>query len=373
MKQTENTNTETQPYQTNTLENGQNQSAQQGSPYQQPFNTPPIQQRPKRRGCCSIILIVFGVLILIGFISNLLSGNKEPSTKTVRNQSSEITKSENTPKTTAVSKDKDTKNNINEQIKKDPSTLDLTAALEKYNSTEYAFVTLADLDRYVVNMTGQNIYTVITIDEIDKEKIQANVGDGFMFQSFYTTMDYSPYFDEGDLVAVLGTVGESQSFLKADWTDIDECMVFAYGDTVKKYLKDSTDDVMIPYLSVSEKVANAEGTNNIREEEFKMLCKSYSYEDILRNPDNYKKKYIVISGTVDQTIDGTLDLYTSVFIIDASGNKWGGNITYKEGQSRMLEGDYVTIYGILNGTRKVKTIIGKQVTLPYIDIEYVAY
>ena len=45
------------------------------------------------------------------------------------------------------------------------------------------------------------------------------------------------------------------------------------------------------------------------------------------------------------------------------------NYTYKDNESRKLEGDNITVYGELNGTAKSETILGKQVIYPYVDIE----
>ena len=44
---------------------------------------------------------------------------------------------------------------------------------------------------------------------------------------------------------------------------------------------------------------------------------------------------------------------------------------FQDGESHLLEGDVVTIYGVCDGTTTAETLSGKQVTLPYVDIEYI--
>lgn len=105
-------------------------------------------------------------------------------------------------------------------------------------------------------------------------------------------------------------------------------------------------------------------------EDFKASCESLNYEDILRNPDENNGKNCVVSGTVDQIIEGWFDSFT-IFVTDSAGNKWGCVYSYKDGESRLLEGDGVTMYGTCKGTENTKTLLGQQVTLPRVDVEYI--
>lgn len=107
-----------------------------------------------------------------------------------------------------------------------------------------------------------------------------------------------------------------------------------------------------------------------KESSYKELCEKYDYNDILRNPDSYKKKYCKIDGTVDQIIEGWFGSYT-IYLMDDNGNKWGCTYSYKDGESHVLEGDYISVYGMLDGTGTVNTVLGAQVTLPYVDLEYI--
>lgn len=344
-----------------------------GQPHPQSYNTNYNKPQKKKGSCLKTILIVIGALIGLGILGSIFGGSSSKDQNTV-NSTDEVKKTEKekgVEEPEASNEDSEKIAEDDEEPTKDPSQLDLSDALAEFESGDYAYITLDDLSRYIVNMKGQKVYTIVELDEIYEDKLQSNIDDGFMFQSFMTSVDYTDYFKEGDIVAIYGTVGESQDYYVAVTTDIVDSKIFAYGDEAKKYKKNTTDESLAEFLVVTEEVANAEGKNSISEEEFKSLCESYSYENILRNPDSYKKKYVVLSGSVDQTVEGIMDLYTTLYITDDYGQKWDCTIYYKEGQSRVLEGDYVTVYGILNGTSTSTTVLGKQVTMPSVQIEYV--
>ena len=126
------------------------------------------------------------------------------------------------------------------------------------------------------------------------------------------------------------------------------------------------EDELSQHFSVNEEVAN---TSDITEEEYKNLCKEYSYDEIVRTPDNYKEKYCKLTGTVSQSVEGWFGQYT-IYISDMNGNIWGCTYSYDNGEAHMLEGDQVTVYGILDGTTTSETVLGKQVEMPYLYIEY---
>lgn len=56
-------------------------------------------------------------------------------------------------------------------------------------------------------------------------------------------------------------------------------------------------------------------------------------------------------------------------MIDSEGNKWGATYHYSDGERRVLEGDYITVYGTLKGTSSTRTVLGKQVVLPHISVD----
>ena len=344
------------------------------------------KKRKKKKRLLSIVMGAAGVLLLLGILSSIVSepGNRETAESEARasaeTQAEQSTQNEENlqdgqdAQETAKNDDEKGEGSATEarETWKGPDAIDYSIPRSALESGGYAYVTLADLDRYIVNMTGQNVYTVVQADKVEEDCIKADIGEGFTYQIFETVYDYRDYFKEGDLLGIFGTVGETTDGpFNMDWTHILNCQVFAYGENARAYQKETTDESMAGFLTLTEAVANSRGKNNISEDEFKSLCQYYPYEDILRNPDSYKNRYAVLAGTVDQTIEGAFGLYTSVFITDGNGDKWACTIVYKEGQSRILQGDYVTVFGILDGTSTSTTLLGKQVSMPSIDIQYV--
>lgn len=239
-----------------------------------------------------------------------------------------------------------------------------------FDTGEYLFITNEDLSKYCVNMQGVKIYVVTDVDDMKDNLIQSTLADGFMMSGFDVGDNYSKYesmVEKGDTVAILGTVAENTdySFFGSSVRLID-CKIFAIGEEAESYKKDKTDDGLSQYLVVTEEVADS---NDVSEEDYKSLCQQLNYEDILRNPDSYDGKYCIVSGTVDQVIEGWFGSFT-IFVMDENGNKWGCTYSYDEGETHILEGDSVVMYGKCNGVENTETVIGEQVTLPHIDIEY---
>jgi hypothetical protein len=154
-----------------------------------------------------------------------------------------------------------------------------------------------------------------------------------------------------------------------DSIEMNDCLIVAYGDDVSKYKKESSDSSLSQYFKVTEGVANSSSTE-VSESDFKNLCSVLSYNDIMRNPNNYKGKYCKVSGTVDQVIEGLFSTVT-IYVLDGNGNKWECTYLYKDSDSHVLEGDYVTFYGKCKGTTTSSTVLNKQVVMPYIDVEYI--
>lgn len=249
---------------------------------------------------------------------------------------------------------------------------DMSQGMEKYQSGQYAYITASDLDQYAANMAGVNVYTVVTVEDKDdtNKALQTNHGSGYMFTDFKVVDGSYDAIAENSVVAVLGTVDAMQDLVVTKTIQLKDCYVFAVNTDAQQYQKPQSDDSLSQYFHGTEATADAKGDDSLSEADYKALCQTYPYEDILRNPDSYYDKYCVVTGTADQTIDSTLGLSTTIYVKDADGNKWGCVYSYSSGESRILEGDNVTFYGKLKGTANTTTVLGKQITLPEVDIKY---
>lgn len=271
------------------------------------------------------------------------------------------------------------KGNVEEDVKKEENDekqnkkeVSIEDGMERISSGEYLFITNEDLNKYCANMEGVNIYVVTEIDDIKENMIQSNLSDGYMMSSFNVGENYSKYeskLKKGDIVAISGTVARNDGYgFMGKSVNVNDCLVFAVGEKSEEYKKDSSDENLSQYFTVTEEVADS--GENISEEEYKYLCETLDYEDILRNPDNNNGKYCKVEGTAEQIVEGWFGSFT-IYVTDYNGNRWGCVYSYKDGESRILEGDSVVLYGKCKGTDTAETLLGEQVTLPRVDIEYI--
>lgn len=94
-----------------------------------------------------------------------------------------------------------------------------------------------------------------------------------------------------------------------------------------------------------------------------------TYDNIARNPDDYKGEKVKFSGKVIQVIEGSS--YTAIrFAIDRSYKKIV-YCRYKNDivESRILEDDRITIYGISKGLMSYEATSGATITIPEISID----
>ncbi len=134
---------------------------------------------------------------------------------------------------------------------------------------------------------------------------------------------------------------------------------------------DNTDNSDNQSVEESKVNNDLQDTTINMEQEFKSSCVEYTYTDIMRDPTGFKNKNCVLEGSVNQIIEGWFGS-NSIFIMDNTGNQWGCVYSYKDGEKHLLEGDYVRVYGVLDGTRTTETVLGKQVVLPYLTIKYIS-
>jgi hypothetical protein len=249
---------------------------------------------------------------------------------------------------------------------------DCSWGIERYNTNEYKYITESDFAKYYPNLANVKIALVGEVDRVDGNKLYLSTENrGFMFTVCNMLADYSAYSDglHDKQCLIIGTVSTTTSYsFMGDSVQMNDCLIVAYDNDVLKYKKDSSDSSLNQYFKVTEDVANSSSTE-ISESEYKNLCSTLSYNDILRNPSSFKNKYCKVSGKVDQIIEGIFNTVT-IYVEDGNGNKWECTYCYDSSETRVLEGDYVTFYGKCNGTTNATTLLNKQVTLPYVSVEY---
>lgn len=131
-----------------------------------------------------------------------------------------------------------------------------------------------------------------------------------------------------------------------------------------------------PLITVNENGDVVQGETIISQEDFKKSCVEVAYEDLARNPENYKGQNLKFKGEVIQCdqeygtsyyarVNVTLDEYD--FYTDTI------YVTFEipEGADKILEDDIVELYGICQGAETYTSIFGEQITLPSLEALYV--
>ncbi len=112
---------------------------------------------------------------------------------------------------------------------------------------------------------------------------------------------------------------------------------------------------------------------DLSKEDYISQCAAVSYEEVARNPDSFKGQLVTFKGKVIQVMDGsTLTLRINQ---ENSEDQWASDtwyVRYKpaEGESRILEGDELTVYGICNGTISYTAVLGNKITVPSLSMAY---
>lgn len=102
-----------------------------------------------------------------------------------------------------------------------------------------------------------------------------------------------------------------------------------------------------------------------------------SYDELARNPQKHKGKLVSFTGSVLQTIEGSSKVQIRLAtkkndLLDA----YYEDIIFCEFSSsivngRLLEGDIITVYGECNGTKTYTSVLGNDVTLPFLLVSII--
>lgn len=118
---------------------------------------------------------------------------------------------------------------------------------------------------------------------------------------------------------------------------------------------------------------------SLSEEELKELyksnCRSIDYDDLARTPGDYEGEYVKFRGKVVQVCyEAESALYYSSYRVATSGSY--DDVIYIKvdnygSGTRILEDDWITIYGEYDGLYTYETVMGASRTIPCIVVEYV--
>lgn len=114
-----------------------------------------------------------------------------------------------------------------------------------------------------------------------------------------------------------------------------------------------------------------------KREAFQKECKSYSYDKIARDPDQYLGKKAVFKGEVIQVMESGNTVALRVNITKGKYGIWDDTIYVQytkasSDESRILEDDIVTMYGYLSGMKTYETVMGSTLTIPAFEALYIS-
>lgn len=113
--------------------------------------------------------------------------------------------------------------------------------------------------------------------------------------------------------------------------------------------------------------------SDMTKKQYKEKCKSYSYNEVARDPDDYEDKYAKFSGKVLQVLE---DSSTSLVGIRLAVNEDYDHVIYiyylmPSGSSRILEDDSITVYGTMGGLYSYEAVSGATITIPLMYAQYI--
>lgn len=147
--------------------------------------------------------------------------------------------------------------------------------------------------------------------------------------------------------------------------------------------------VLVMVFNISSSPSNNEKNNTVSgvdnknveqvmvtEEEYKASCNSISYADIARNPNNYVGQKAAFNGKVIQVQENGKKVVLRVNVTKGKYEIWDDTVyvDYKrkdDNESRILEGDIVTMYGEIKGLKNYTAVLGNQISIPHLRVEYI--
>lgn len=124
----------------------------------------------------------------------------------------------------------------------------------------------------------------------------------------------------------------------------------------------------------------AKAKKKVSAKAYKNKCKTLSFKDLSRNPDKHKGEKLKYTGQVIQVQEDEhwLDDKTTVDLrINVTKDEYGlwddtiyATVELPKNADRILEDDIITIWGECDGKYSYTSVLGSDVTLPKINIEY---
>lgn len=216
---------------------------------------------------------------------------------------------------------------------------------------EYPLVTYDDIK--TGNYNEKNVCIECIIDKIDS--------------SLKTSCNFSLWYPSGDsYVYVI-----NESFYDIEPNSPEEIFLNAKNGDVIRYATTIYDDGSFGTTSLldAEIIGNKELSNIYNS--YKLSCPDIDYENVLRNPQNYKDSLFRIVGSVSQIINESP--YSAEYLISTPSGyiyaSWYENESFRG--NRLLKGDNICLYGQFEMLKTYDTLIGNQNTVPQVSVHLI--
>lgn len=119
--------------------------------------------------------------------------------------------------------------------------------------------------------------------------------------------------------------------------------------------------------TAQQNIDNAEAAKAA--EEAKGYETGISYDQLARTPDEFKGKKVKFYGKVVQVIEGDSKTQIRLAINDNYDTILLAQFTKSIVSRRILEDDYITVYGVSSGTISYKSTMGGAITIPGVNVD----
>lgn len=293
--------------------------------------------KPKKGRFLKPIIFTIILFVFLGVMSNIVNDDKE----IVADGNGITIETE----TTMAKIDTQSKNSDDEPAPETDSAIDIFY-LDLYNNYE-------DYMNKYVTITGPIDY----VSNDNSFSIKKGI-DGFT--GMISIELSSPYKTEkGKYVSVTGRVDSKV----LGYLYMKEAIVESYGKSTKKIYKKQKED----YDEIKANEAQSEQEKRkIEVDQFISECKTYNYDDLRRNPDDYLGAKIKLNVKINQEMDGGIFNGEPYYRCNENDDldMWLGNeylVEHSEAYkvSNIITDDIVTIYGEFNGVTEVTRALTK--------------
>lgn len=235
-----------------------------------------------------------------------------------------------------------------------------------FDASAYNYISAERISEFGKYMAGEKVITKVPVSNLGSRSIKSHLTDdeSYTYDIICEFEDKIDGASEGASVIVAGFIQESSSSAKT--VTIEYCRIVPDGSY---NMKDEPDSQQAYCETLKQAVIDAEAAALAKEKsDYITDCEDVSYSGVSRNPDEYKGKKVYISGTVIQVQEGFLDTVT--MRVQTDYGIWYVTYTRKEGESRILENDYITCYGECRGVETYVAVLGNTITIPSMQMEY---